>query len=1372
VVSGKVRRLMVPALAVVLVAASVTFVVARGPARADVTTPRPAGAGTSVAVLSGDFTGDGKADLAVTGSPFFTSLPVAVSAGDGSFTTPPGALSDTSWAGWSSVPGVHVVTGDFNGDHKSDVALLPGPGMPWWYTVPVAMSHGDGSFTVTNSNQWDFASWAQVPGVQVLTGDFNGDGKTDIALLPSPGNPWWYTIPVAFSNGDGSFTVTNLNRWDFASWAQVPGVQVLTGDFNGDGKTDIALLPSPGNPWWYTIPVAFSNGDGTFNVLNLPQADFAGWAQAPGAQALSGDFNGDGKADIAMVGGQGWLSVPVALSNGDGSFRVVNDWLPNSAFAAGATWETAHANTAQCVHAADFNGDRKTDIALGCANAAAGVLTIPVAFSAGDGSFTVTSNAVGSPPPDWRALGFLAQRNDQGWNVAGDFNGDGKADLAVVTSDQASAGPAAVPVALSGGDGTFTLTAAQVPGLVENLDGMPGSGAFGGITGPAGKCVDAGSGGNGAQVVLQTCNGTPGQAWTPQGYGAITIMGGTKCLTAGSGGGPAGAAGTRVQLANCGGVDRSQHWQTRGSQLYNAYTGLCLDAGGSTADGTPLQVWGCNGTAAQNWTLPAGSALPGGNPNQGYEVAYQAADGHLGYINPDGTATRVPAVLAAGTSPAIVGLGGGGWVASFVAPDRSFWVGVPGGGQGQVSGFPAGTVAPGTSPSMAGGLIGPQTGPWMGDVHAVSGEDWLLAGPASTPAETTGQVLAGSSPSITSVQGGGAFEEAFAAPGGLLWEQHFDANNGGSSDGHLVSGPLSVAPGTSPAIAGSLAGGTAWKIAFHGADDHLWTVNASFETHVQYPYLLKPGSGVAIQALTTGGYVIVFQGSDGLLYKMLAGDGWLLPDGPVSRVGGGIPMAAGTRPAIALGNTGYEIATHGVNDTVWLTGPDNVARDTGQAIAAGTSPAIIGRAGSQPAAPDLSPVQATANTVTITWNDNSTNESRFVLQKRDTGDGANGWGDVYATDSDNPGGTFGADEYRYTDFGTGPGAQCYRVLAIPVVATSGFSDGVSSERCTVHPDPAQFPQSVPLSADQWDTFSANHRPPAVNGAPVDDLSNIARDFNDGQELVNQGQTWGVDLDWNTGGSCWIFRGQGSGDQLLTGQALAMETCDSHGNGTGHYLAHGDQTFGVDVVLQDFPSYEWHIIGDSLFRDNAATGPARPGFDLADGGAHALWSDQARKYLVTGSQTFGVDLDWFDPDAPPPGGGITQPPAADPGVGVLRVFNCAASGHQVSVWTQDTSVAGSPFQKAGSLPYQAGPDGGCAAKDSQPLYFTPPAPQHKYQVVVTDPQAAGCTADDPNNPACVIQPESRTITGNPSGAIETTTVGVGTDRSPFAANGLK
>ncbi|MEU8663815.1 hypothetical protein, partial [Actinoplanes philippinensis] len=70
---------------------------------------------------------------------------------------------------------------------------------------------------------------------------------------------------------------------DFAGWAQVPGATVVTGDYNRDGRTDVALTPGPNTPWWYTQPVAFSNGDGTFRITNTALNDFAGWAQAPGA---------------------------------------------------------------------------------------------------------------------------------------------------------------------------------------------------------------------------------------------------------------------------------------------------------------------------------------------------------------------------------------------------------------------------------------------------------------------------------------------------------------------------------------------------------------------------------------------------------------------------------------------------------------------------------------------------------------------------------------------------------------------------------------------------------------------------------------------------------------------------------------------------------------------------------------------------------------------------------------------------------------------------------------------------------------------------------------------------------------------------------
>jgi hypothetical protein len=83
---------------------------------------------------------------------------------------------------------------------------------------------------------------------------------------------------MALSNGDGTFAVTNRPLESFAAWAQIPGVKVITGDFNRDGRTDIALTGVTG---WSTIPMAFSNGDGTFAVTNRDAGAFPVWAAAP-----------------------------------------------------------------------------------------------------------------------------------------------------------------------------------------------------------------------------------------------------------------------------------------------------------------------------------------------------------------------------------------------------------------------------------------------------------------------------------------------------------------------------------------------------------------------------------------------------------------------------------------------------------------------------------------------------------------------------------------------------------------------------------------------------------------------------------------------------------------------------------------------------------------------------------------------------------------------------------------------------------------------------------------------------------------------------------------------------------------------------------
>src|SRR5256714_1279887 len=207
--------------------------------------------------------------------------------------------------------------------------LKSGLGIVAIFVFGTLPAYSIGGLAVTNMPVGSFAAWAATPNVKVVVGDFNGDGRTDLALTGGSG---WTTLPVAFSNGDGTFNITNLPIANLAGWATTPKVKALTGDFNGDGKTDVALT---GRSGWTTLPVAFSNGDGTFNVTNLPITNFAGWATTANVKALVGDFNGDGKTDVALTGPSGWTTLPVAFSNGNGTFNVTNLPIPNfSAWAA------------------------------------------------------------------------------------------------------------------------------------------------------------------------------------------------------------------------------------------------------------------------------------------------------------------------------------------------------------------------------------------------------------------------------------------------------------------------------------------------------------------------------------------------------------------------------------------------------------------------------------------------------------------------------------------------------------------------------------------------------------------------------------------------------------------------------------------------------------------------------------------------------------------------------------------------------------------------------------------------------------------------------------------------------------------------------
>jgi hypothetical protein len=380
----------------------------------------PAGSGV-LGLAAADFDGDGKPDVAVVpGVPGAPAVNVFRGTGDGAFETAAGYAA-------SSLGSV-VLLADFNGDGKPDVVtgndLLPGNGAGA-FQVPVGILPGS-----------NVTALAQ--------GDFDRDGKPDLAVQVAPAyDPGSGTysrgeVRVLLGNGDGTFRDPGSGpAADFAA----PAASV--GDFNVDGVPDLALANSYDNQ----VRVLLGNGDGTFRAPVNYATD-----RAPTGIAV-GDFNADGKPDVAaMIFGvfdptthtYSGATVSILLGNGDGTFR------------AGATTMTAPAGSPQAGNPAvgDFNRDGKQDLAV--ADGRAG--TVSVLLGNGDGSFRpAVAYPVGVSPLENPAVGGPREVR------AGDFNGDGKLDLAAARLGTGSGG-GGVSLLLGNGDGTFQPAAHYVVG--------------------------------------------------------------------------------------------------------------------------------------------------------------------------------------------------------------------------------------------------------------------------------------------------------------------------------------------------------------------------------------------------------------------------------------------------------------------------------------------------------------------------------------------------------------------------------------------------------------------------------------------------------------------------------------------------------------------------------------------------------------------------------------------------------------------------------------------------------------------------------------------------------------------------------------------
>jgi hypothetical protein len=295
--------------------------------------------GNPVAIIVGDFNGDGIPDIA-TADQYTSQVSILLGNGDGTFQT---------HQEYATGPApVALAAGDFNGDGILDLAVVDSTSGQ----VSILLGNGNGSFqTAVN-----YTVGTSPAGIAI--GDYNADGKLDLAVANNGSN----TVSILLGNGNGTFQT----QVTYATGENPTGI--ATANFTSSDTQDLAVVTS--NKY---VDVLLGNGNGTFQ-------NFVAYGIGADAFVIAiGDVNSDGYEDI-VTGNYNDNTVSVLIGNGNGTFKS-EAVFPSIATPVGLA-------------IADYNNDGRLDVAVAGAsvNAAGVLLDGSLVLSPGDVGFgTVTS---------------------------------------------------------------------------------------------------------------------------------------------------------------------------------------------------------------------------------------------------------------------------------------------------------------------------------------------------------------------------------------------------------------------------------------------------------------------------------------------------------------------------------------------------------------------------------------------------------------------------------------------------------------------------------------------------------------------------------------------------------------------------------------------------------------------------------------------------------------------------------------------------------------------------------------------------------------------------------------------------------------------